>query len=67
MIKSPCRDCSNREISKEICLKRCKILNDIQEHSKHMSPPFDPYASRFDFFLGDVYGIGMPTAIGRFA
>ena len=30
MISSPCRYCENKDLPKEICIKECKLIDEIQ-------------------------------------
>jgi len=31
MISSPCKNCPNRHLPKDICSKNCKLLHSVQE------------------------------------
>ena len=31
MISSPCKNCARKSLSKENCIKDCKLLNSIQD------------------------------------
>lgn len=44
MIASPCKNCERRYLSKEDCVKSCKILNDIKDlelSTRHKGPRYN--------------------------
>lgn len=61
MIASPCRDCPNRWLPKDDCLKSCEILAAVQRYGTRVLPGRRRYESGGIEFT-DEYRVALKSA-----
>ncbi len=54
MINSPCRNCSKVNMPKEVCIKSCKKIQDIQQF--HVKNDEDVFSYRIDYVEEAILG-----------